>query len=255
MIVFFHFHKCAGTSVVDSAVAAGLTLPPSHENGHPKDEYGAFIEFDNITFERLSSLFQTWLNHGVQFVALEWSFPPIELLVQISGLTLCTVIRDPFARMISNFKMDVAHNWLFRRVYSLEDYMDSSVNFRSDNYYIKIICGLSPENSVIKAKHINYAQKFFEKMDFIEVLERKTMSGFLEKIGIDQKYHKKSNVADAESTAFNESLSVLLKPELLGVEQNEFIERNLADYFIYHNLLAKTISNKEVESFLPLNNK
>lgn len=233
MIVFFHFHKAAGSTLVASAIDSGLRPPPKHANGHPLDDDGQPVVFAGKDFAWTRQYFDQMREQGVQFLAIEWWFPPLEYLLSISGLRLCTIIREPFQRAVSNYLMDIREHYMTRRIYSFRDYFDGSAPFRTDNYYIREICGSYGLDCRVTGEQIRYASRFLASMHGIGILKGSNLYGSLDGVGLRIPKGRRENFHDHD--AFSPALV-----ELFGTDKTEqwqwwFVERNLSDYFLFQS--------------------
>ncbi|MFL9992600.1 hypothetical protein PQR34_15430 [Paraburkholderia sediminicola] len=234
MILFFHFHKAAGTTVIDAARSMGLRLPASHQNGHPLEDDGSPVVLAGKSRADVHAYFARIKSQGVQFMALEWDLPQFEYLVDIEDLKMCTVLRDPFKRAVSNFKMDSSNDWLYGRVFDFEDYFDSSVQHRSNNYYVRSICGLYGRDAEIGPKHIAYCKKFMEAMDVACCLETNDLRHEFRKVGIEIAPGQHSN--RHEENPPPDHLRDVFGHNSLDMYKDSFVAQNLADYYLYHSL-------------------
>ena len=156
MIGFLHFHKAAGTSVVNAAIASGLRLPDGHANGHPLSETGGMLTFCDKTAEQVGAILDDFEFQGIECFAMEWDFVHQSALAALRKTRLVTVLRDPLARAISNFRMDVVNHWCGDMCFGLATYLDQSETFRSNNYYTRLLCSLAPSVAVT-VDHVQYA--------------------------------------------------------------------------------------------------
>jgi len=235
MIVFFHFHKAAGSTIVQSAEMMGLRFARSHANGHPLDSSGQPVTFAGKDFGWLQGFFAALADDGVQFISIEWWFPPVEMMLKIHGLTMCTVLRDPFNRAVSNFKMDLQQSYLGNRAYGMQSYLDFSAPHRSHDYYTREICGAYDRSTTITGEHLHYALNFLNCMKAVGCVEKFNLTEEFARIGLevprDLVAHQYEPAEEDQEILplFQMETPVRLKPW--------FIERNLADYFLYHTVL------------------
>ncbi len=184
-VIYLHFHKCAGTSVVESAIQSGFDLQPLHKNGNIVDYVtNTEIIFGN-DFERLRRVIVEYASKPGQFMAFEWDFPFRNLQTLRSSFFLFTVIREPFDRAYSNFRFDKLNRFVDRSVTFL-DYMDSSSLNVSNNYYIRMLCELSATDNVTDA-HLNQAKYILSTFDDVLVLGVDNIGHRLQQFGFSRR--------------------------------------------------------------------
>lgn len=133
---FQHLHKCAGSSVIEGARTNGLKFYPWHANGNPKDESGKELELWNYTSAELAAFLDHVRNLSVSFIATEWGGPCFRTLHEQADVRVVTVIRNPLARMRSNYYYDISAG--FSQASCIEDYVGSAGNWTQHNYYTRI---------------------------------------------------------------------------------------------------------------------
>lgn len=172
MIFFFHCHKAGGTTVVESAMSAGFTLSEGHANGNLVEKDGSLTEWDTISDDEAVSRIQAQINAGVDFLAFEFTQPKPAVLDHFPEARRITVLRDPLARMVSNFRMDMTLGYVNPEgIYGLLSYTArTDAVYRSDNYYIRYFCRLDPHEPVHQ-EHLDYAIRFLQCFDMTSVLE------------------------------------------------------------------------------------
>jgi len=185
LIVFLHFKKAAGSFIVKNFLNNGFKLHNPNKNGNPYNKRGEEVEFWNYSKKE----FDRWINkikkNRVNFIACEWNFfkPPID---NYSGIHLITCLRDPYNRLISNYKFDVMNygksNYKYKNI---KNYVNNAVEparsftfnkpnyyIRMPNYYIRMLCGLGDKpDEIITENHLEYAKKVLEKFHTIVILE------------------------------------------------------------------------------------
>lgn len=231
MIIYLHMHKCAGTSVIRSAQASGLRLPAVHQNGNLLDDQGKPLKYRGMPHDKLAELLQHHCQDGVEFMAMEWDFPGIEAFDAVPGLRLFTSLRDPVARAISNFKMDKVAGWIAPGM-AFADYINGDALYRSDNYYIKMLCQLWPKDSVTDA-HFDYAMHGLARFEGVIVVEQSNMARVLSGFGIDplpRRFNRFKSQAAREALGDDRCLDVSPR------DIREFIGRNTLDYALYRHV-------------------
>lgn len=230
MIIYLHMHKCAGTTVVRSALASGLRLPARHRNGnllHPDDSP---IKYRRMSREDLHALLRQQIDDGVEFMAMEWDFPRFEMFEGIEGLRFFTTLREPLARAVSNFKMDKVAGWCDRDT-RFADYINGDALYRSDNYYVKILCQLWPKDTV-RPEDEAYARAVLDRFEAVIVVEQGHMAAMLERFGIMQET-RKFNTFSRDSAEEKLGDDVVLEPD--QTEIRAYLRANAADYAIYRH--------------------
>ncbi len=140
LVWFLHFHKAGGSSLVELARRNGETFYPRSANGNPMSPDGKTIRLWELGPEGLETFVQEARDAGVSFVASEWGVPDLAVLSGIPQLVTVTVLRDPVARLLSNFAFDYAHG--FTQARSLREYRNHhTALYTLDNYYCRQVLG------------------------------------------------------------------------------------------------------------------
>ena len=182
MIVYLHMHKCAGTSVVRTALASGLRLPAQHQNGNLLRDDGRPLKYRGMTADDVRAVIEQERDAGTQFMAIEWDCPPIEQLRAIADVRLLTSLRDPLARAISNFRMDKVAGWIAPEV-DFAAYINGDALYASDNYYTKMLCQLWPKDTA-SAAHGERALAALDAFEAVIVVEQGNLAACLASFGI-----------------------------------------------------------------------
>lgn len=230
MIIYLHMHKCAGTSVIRSALASGLRLPPAHNNGNLLAEDGSPIKYRGMVREDLVALLETQIAAGVEFMAMEWDFPRWAMFERFADLRFFTTLRDPLARAISNFRMDKVAGWIDREVH-FAHYINGDALYCSDNYYVKMLGQLWPRDTATPAD-LDYALAVLARFEGVIVVEQGNMRDVLARFGITPDA-RRFNRFDADAARDR-----LGDDRTLRVSQSEirdFIDRNALDYALYRH--------------------
>ena len=98
LIWFQHFHKAAGSSVVDLARRNREVFWPDHSNGNPINNCGHLLELWNYDEKKLTGFINTCEQRGITFVATEWGFPNIYVLHKDPRVLTLTILREPLRR-------------------------------------------------------------------------------------------------------------------------------------------------------------
>ncbi len=166
LIWFQHFHKAAGTSIIEIARANGETFYPNHLNGNPLDKDGDEIKLWEYSKDDLIAFIDQCQAMGVTLVSTEWGLPNIEVLSNDKRVVIITCLREPLARFKSNFLFDL-HNG-FTPARSLETYISSRQRtITMPNYYCRILSYKNNEPSMVIEKDYLLARENLNKFDFV----------------------------------------------------------------------------------------
>ena len=102
LIWFIHFHKCAGTSLVDSLLEGGYRPAACHHNGNPVDASGRQIDFTNFDAHKLSSYIDTAIESGTTVICSEFSNPRMDWLKRDKRVKVVTILRHPIRETLEN---------------------------------------------------------------------------------------------------------------------------------------------------------
>jgi hypothetical protein len=142
---FQHFHKAAGTSLVNLALANGEVPWPAHRNGNPLDVDGKELRLWEYSPSQLRDFVDECQRRGVTFVATEWGSPDTQALAIDSRVALMTCLRDPLDRFVSNYYFDLYAG--YTRARDLRSFMDSRPrDFVMPDYYCRVLarCNMHP---------------------------------------------------------------------------------------------------------------
>lgn len=240
MLVFFHCHKAAGTTVIHAAKASGLKLPENHRNGNPFDQNGKRIDWDALSAEQAVDQLEGLKKQGVDMIALEFNTPAWSVLDQIDGLRLFTILRDPAARALSNFRMDVRnHAPLRRQVFGVPSYMNDSSLFRSNNYYTRFFCGVGPK-AKLGRDHLQFAKHKLATFEQVCILERGDMAQKLAPLGFkEESFGWKNEGKSKKPSDFDpekEWLDLKAFPD-----DPQFFAENCYDYALYAHFMYRAV--------------
>jgi hypothetical protein len=230
VIIYLHMHKCAGTSVIRSALASGLRLPAVHKNGNLLAGDGSPLKYRGMVRDDLVALLEQQIGAGVEFMAMEWDFPRWAMFEDRTDLRFFTTLREPLARAISNFKMDKVAGWIDRDI-SFTHYINGDALYRSDNYYVKILGQLWPKDTATPAD-LDHALAVLAQFEGVIVVEQGNMRDMLARFGIAPK-ERRFNTFDADAAR-----AELGDDRHLWVSQPEirdFIARNALDFALYRH--------------------
>ena len=169
LIWFQHFHKAAGTSIVNLAKVNREVLYPNQDNGNPLDENGQLIPLWDYSDSELTQFIDRCESMGVTFVANEWRAVNFELLANDPRVVVITCFRDPLKRLLSNFYFDYWSG--YTDCDSIEQYINSDGCFTMFNYYCRILSRHDSSTQSIGEEHFEAAQAELAHFDRIVVLE------------------------------------------------------------------------------------
>jgi hypothetical protein len=229
IILFYHLHKCAGTTTVE-LFNKKYNLHNPNKNGNPYNKQNELIPFYEWNQEKLTKFFDKLKINNVQFIATEWQFfqPTIYPVLKNNTTTLC-IFRDPFQRILSNFNFDVLYKNTNTK--SLRSYIDSSDIYTQTNYYTKIMSGKSNKyRGGCDKTDLEKALLCLWSIDYIAILEDPdSMSKLFAKFNVP--YHnEKMNT----SKNFN---------EYIDLKEDEFKQTNNFDYIIYQEAKKCLLNN------------
>jgi len=242
MIFFFHCHKAGGSTVVKAAQEGGMTLPPNHANGNVTEADGSLIRWDALSDEAATERLQTLSDQGVNFLAFEFSMPSLKVLSRFEQARHVAVLREPLARMYSNFKMDVAQDYIaLDGVFGIDSYVRTAdADYRSNNYYIRFFCRLGP-NEPVRPEHLTYTLALLKGFDVVGVLETAPLAADLQAIGLPFDDAGWTN-STAKSTKFQTAAARMSALSLDSYPVSpDFIEANRYDYALYSYFMQQAM--------------
>jgi hypothetical protein len=137
LIWFQHFHKAAGTTIVDMALKNGESLYLPNTNGNPLDENGKYLPIWRIEKRSLKNFVDKCEEVGCTFVSPEWGVADLETLRKDERVTVVTSIREPYSRFLSNYIFDYCHG--FTHEQNIRNYVGSKRSFSHFNYYCHML--------------------------------------------------------------------------------------------------------------------
>lgn len=176
LVWFQHFHKAAGTTIVELAKLNGLRLYPKHTNGSPLDNKGNVIPLWKYSNKELRLWFGECMSKDIGFIATEWGCPDIVNLMQFQCCTTMSVFRDPLSRFISNFNYDRAY--AFTSAKTLVEYLDS-VSYASNNYYTRMLLGIKKSSQAVNDDQFEFALTALKAFDILIIQELPESFSFL----------------------------------------------------------------------------
>jgi len=148
VIVFLHFHKAGGTSMLKT-LNQHLTPWKPNRNFNPWREYGEenrLIEFWKYNSTELQGYLDELIDNNIDFVSTEWNFfrDPLPKSI-VDQMDLITTFRNPYERFRSN---------VFFEAEEYADHPEDWVNLDFDGHSVRRQCG----EGVCKSGkfHVNY---------------------------------------------------------------------------------------------------
>ena len=239
MLIFFHCHKAAGTTITRAAEASGMKLPEGHRNGNPVDSDGKVIDWANLGKSATLDFLEKCDAQGVDMLSVEFSFPSWSTLAEVPNLKMFTVLRDPAARALSNYRMDVLNNHVLRdRIFGFQSFMNGASIFRSDNFYTRFFCRVPP-NAKLCRENLDFAKRRLEGLDAVCVLEKGNLPEKLEPLGFRAESFGWAN-ANKSKKKFQNYDSEREELDLKSFPGDpQFFAENCYDYALYAYFLDK----------------
>lgn len=239
MILFQHFHKAGGSSIVAMLKRADLCFHTSNLNGNPWTEgKERLIPFWAFGGAELTDWLADIEARGVEVICSEWAFFGLATRGVWSALTLVTCLRDPMERMISGYcssggddRWKGIERWYdqatLRRKLAPGEKMVVTHNHR--NHYVRLLSGRSDtiEGELIE-KDLEAAQETLAMFDSVLILELAPSFRLLERYGVTgPPIHRNKR-------------SPKRRAQISDAFRRRFIEENQLDYALYRE--ARTIS-------------
>lgn len=169
LIWFQHFHKAAGSTIVETAALNGETFWPQHLNGNPAKPCGTQIPLWEFAAPDLTAFVDDCETSGVTFVATEWGMPNIEVLAADPRVVLLTCLREPLLRFVSNYFYDLYNGYTPAR--TLTAFRNSRQRiFTMDNYYCRILSRHGNNAAPLSQEHFERALLSLGKFDVVVLL-------------------------------------------------------------------------------------
>jgi len=205
-LVFLHFSKTGGTSVVGAMESGGRMTWPFSSQAKPFDsQTGGFLPIWTYSADQWRAFWRRSWRHGVDLVELEWDFfADFREKSAAVPSDWVTVLRDPYARFVSSF-------WFFRRSFgnfdhSTQDgweYMATTpgshvpqqyrlpgirtvlssfpVSHNEPNYYVKVLNGLGTTwGAEVGPVHLEHAKAVLRSFTTVAILEDRASMARLE---------------------------------------------------------------------------
>lgn len=170
LVWFQHFHKAAGSSIIDLAELNKEQFWPYHNNGNPIEENGNELKLWEYSIEELAGFVDSCEEKGVTFVATEWGTPNIEYLRSDNRVVLVTCLRNPLDRYVSNFYYDLYNGYTpARTLFEYESSRNRAIT--TFNYYCRVLLNINESSTKIGSKEFDTAASTLEKFDVCISLE------------------------------------------------------------------------------------
>lgn len=204
MIIFLHFHKCGGTSIVQS-FSKRYKLYSTHKNGNPWNrKENTLVPFWTYGSNRLFRWCQRLEGRKVEFVALEWGFFSGFLgLNYIRCARYFACLRDPLKRLVSNY----IFNGGDQKFGSIEEYQEKdftwksgplsiATNYNKPNYYVKVLNSLEDPNVFVTLGHFENARQILCSFEVIIILDHpETFKLLKSNFGVEMLHQKKNKTS------------------------------------------------------------
>lgn len=240
MLLFFHCHKAAGTTVTKAATKSGMKLAPGHRNGNPVDADGKVIKWGDLNEDATLEVFSALERDGVDLVAFEFSFPPWATLAKLPNTRVFTVLREPAARAFSNYRMDVANGYVSQeRVFGFYSFMNNASLIRSHNYYTRFFSGVGPRAKITQ-DHLHFAKKRLAEFETVCIVEHGNLADHLGPFGFEPSAFRWEN-----SSNHNRKVREVNKQGEFDLatfpDDPQFFADNCFDYALYAHFLNRQV--------------
>ena len=255
LILFVHFHKCGGTSIVNILKTNGLQGYPINSNGNPKNEQRAIIKYWNYDKNQLKKFVSDALHHNTKFIALEWNYfskytanyEGGEQSLDLKNLfnqIIC--FREPRQRYLSilrhdEYKHNIINYYEFKKINLIWTRKDTNqkfnINYNKDNYYVALLNGYGESHGEItmNESHLIFAKNILLKhFKAILILEKPESFKLLEQFGV-------------RNSMTSERLNIRKSRKTLIVNKEEFEKNNVLDYKLYE--YAKALSSAQMKRY------
>jgi hypothetical protein len=238
-VFFVHTHKCAGTSVIhlfgeDESFRAcdnwqrNGAMPQYFQDLKPIESYDDLdAAYGKESIARAVAGFK---RSGINFVATEWVVPKEENLPFGDEMFYFTILRDPFARFLSNYHFDAQRG--YRRVPSPYQFRDASM-FRRYNYYTRFFGSrLNKDTAPVTERDFERALSLLERFNAVIILEQPETFELLRPLGVDLSKLRRKNVSNRADGDYPAGF------------KEYFIENAKWDYMLYEE--AKKITSRRL---------
>ena len=277
LIIFLHFHKAGGTSIVDSARSV-TNMMEGEWNGNPhwttteQKMFAGDAKDQRVPYWTWNAPQLTeWIlrikqAQNVSFIAMEnafWTYPnviqDIRNMHNFSfDIEMITQFRNPFKRFVSDFFFEIKEKTykepsLLKRK-NIKERLLAFHNGRMKthfpslqawNMYIRIMTGKYDNNGNMNESDLEIAKERLKMYDVVTILELPETHVLMYKYGIQgHEYHSKNDGSkNLKHLSFNDT-------EILNEFEKEFEEMNELDYKFYEyairvsrNMLRNSLFN------------
>jgi hypothetical protein len=173
LIVFVHFHKAGGTTIVNAARANEETMPRYHQNANPYTADGKPIRFWEFSDIGLFRYLDNEIEQGTTFLACEWGIPDLRVLANHPKVVIVTLLREPISRILSNFRYDYLNGYTGHK--DVHSYVDDHIALHTmSNYYSRMLLGRAWVGDAEPAELVQRAVNRLELVDYAGILEMPT---------------------------------------------------------------------------------
>jgi hypothetical protein len=232
---FLHFHKSAGTSIVQ--LFNNYKKYKYNFNGNPwttKEPFGInsyAIPFFNYKKDEFNFFLKELIDDEVKFVAMEWNFFKYYDEIPYDNIILITCIRNPYERFKSRMVLSQKNHY----VDFINDNLKTPDNkyeatFNKFNYYTRMLSGIGDEPEiVVNDKHYEEALKNIDKFKIIILLDYPETFKELSKYNIDY-----SQLLREKKNKNENNINITI-----NISTEEFIKLNNYDYMLYDYIKKK----------------
>jgi len=247
LVWFQHFHKAAGTTIVELAKQNAETFYTPNINGNPINTVGKQEEIWKYSPCRLMEFVDHCEENKFTFVATEWGVPHLDCLKDDRRVTLITCLRDPYSRFVSNYLFD--YRMGFTDAKTVREYIGTKGLFSEHNYYCRMLGGIGSNKITHDHKAVAKAKEALHKFDHVSLVEDQawlrnlcfTLNWNAREIYANKQ--KPWSLAIREAARGNKSKVARLirkKSKLIDTEfYKYFLSKNKADMDLYHSAIRE----------------
>lgn len=183
LVWFQHFHKAGGSSVISTAAQNGEQFFPRHRNANPVDTDGWEIPIWRMDSKGQSAFVDYCEDAGVTFIATEWGAQDYVALRDDPRVFSLTLLRDPWDRLVSNYKFDLARG--HTPAVPIHHYFPHhSLAFRQPEYLVRSLAAGRGLAKGSQEKMVAVARDNLHAMDFFaDLYDRSATQRFCDLLG------------------------------------------------------------------------